>query len=161
MAIFNRKPIKHSPGNEEKDKKAMQKADAAVMVPKKTEKKVEKKAVAKQAAVKEKKAKKPAKDAGANLTKGPGRILLTPRITEKAAYMTVQNAYVFEVATDSTKRDVIAAVKALYGITPVKVNMVIKKPRKYVARFRNRRGTKSGMKKAYVFLKKGEKIDLM
>jgi large subunit ribosomal protein L23 len=74
--------------------------------------------------------------------------------------MTMQSGYVFEVAQDATKRDVLAAVKALYKVTPVKVNIVVKQPRAYVARFRNRRGMKSGMKKAYVFLKKGEKIDI-
>lgn len=107
------------------------------------------------------KAKKPAKDVGVNMTKAPASILKSPRITEKAAYMTMQHAYVFEIASDATKRDVVAAVKALYKVTPVKVNIVVKQPRAYVARFRNRRGTKRGMKKAYVFLKKGEKIDLM
>ncbi|MBP9749146.1 MAG: 50S ribosomal protein L23 [Candidatus Pacebacteria bacterium] len=100
------------------------------------------------------------KSAGANLTKTPGRILKCPRITEKAVYMTLQHAYVFEVAADATKRDVVTAVHALYNVQPVKVNMVVKQPRAYVARFRNRRGTKAGMKKAYVFLKKGEKIDI-
>lgn len=115
---------------------------------------------AKAAPAKEKKAKKPASDAGAGLTKAPGRILKAPRITEKAAYMTVNNSYVFEVAADATKRDVVTAVKALYKVTPRKVNIVNKQPRAYVARFRNRRGVKSGMKKAYVFLKKGDKIDL-
>ena len=94
------------------------------------------------------------------MTKAPAQILLAPRITEKAAYMTVQNAYVFEVSPDATKRDIIAAVKALYGVTPRKVNIVRRQPRAYVARFRNRRGTKRGMKKAYIFLNKGDKIDL-
>lgn len=109
---------------------------------------------------KEKKAKKPASDAGANLTKSPGRLIIAPRVTEKAVRMTVNNTYVFEVAMDATKRDISAAIQALYGITPRKVNIVRKNPRAYVARFRNRRGTKAGLKKALVFLKKGEKIDL-
>lgn len=121
---------------------------------------VKKKAVKKPDAVKEKKAKKPAKDAGAMLTKSPGRIMLVPRVTEKAVQMTVHNTYVFEVAMDATKRDIVTAIKTLYGVTPRKVNIVRKNPRAYVARFRNRRGTKSGLKKALVFLKKGEKIDL-
>lgn len=106
------------------------------------------------------KAKKVVKGAGANLTKAPSDIVKTPRITEKAVYMTVHHAYVFEVAQDATKRDVLQAVKALYDVTPRKINIVNKKPRAYVARFRNRVGTKSGMKKAYVFLNKGDKIDL-
>ncbi len=98
---------------------------------------------------------------GERMTKGPGRILKGPRVTEKAAYMTMQHAYVFEVAQDATKRDVIAVVRALYNVTPRKVNIVRKQPRAYVARTRNRIGTKSGMKKAYVFLQKGDKIDLV
>jgi large subunit ribosomal protein L23 len=114
-----------------------------------------------------KKAPKPAKtgkrpaDAGASLTKTPVRILKSPRVTEKAAYMTVNHTYVFEVAIDATKRDVIAVIQALYGVKPRKVNMVRKQPRAYVARFRNRRGQKAGMKKAYVFLNKDDKIDLV
>lgn len=149
MAIFNKKTNTDSPAPEAKDTKALEKATDIPATAKKKE------------GVKEKKAKKGGKDAGMNLTKSPVRILKSPRITEKAAYMTMQNAYVFEVAMDATKRDVVTAVKTLYGLTPRKVNMVVKKPRAYVARFRNRRGTKTGMKKAYVFLQKGEKIDLM
>ena len=126
----------------------------ATATPKKEVKKADK-------PVKNKKAAKPTSDAGKNLTKAPGRILKSPRITEKAAQMTVHNAYVFEVVQDATKRDVVAAIKALYKVTPRKVNIVRRKPRAYVARFRNRRGTKAGLKKAYVFLKKGDKIDLL
>jgi len=143
MAIFNKKTADKAEKEVEK-KTPKKKADTK-----------------KNAPVKDKKAKKPKSDAGANLTKAPGRIILTPRITEKAVQMTVNNTYVFEVAMDATKRDVVAAVKALYGVTPRKVNMVRKAPQAYVARFRNRRGTKKGMKKALVFLKKGEKIDLI
>jgi len=128
---------------------------------KKTDKPATKKKVVKNdAVVKEKKASKPKSDAGANLTKAPGRVIVSPVITEKAVKMTMQNAYVFEVTMDATKNDVKTAVNALYNVTPLKVNIVRKNPRAYVARFRNRRGTKAGVKKAYVFLKKGEKIDL-
>jgi large subunit ribosomal protein L23 len=142
MAFFNKKPTEKKVSDKEHIKKTTAKKKANEVV-------------------KEKKAKKPKKDAGANLTKAPGRIILTPRITEKAVQMTIHNAYVFEVAMDATKRDVATAVKALYGVTPRKVNIIRKGPRAYVARFRNRRGTKKGMKKALVFLKKGDKIDLL
>jgi large subunit ribosomal protein L23 len=98
---------------------------------------------------------------GANLTKTPGRILHTPRITEKAAYMTMQHGYVFEVAPDATKNDIMKSIEALYGIKPRKVNIVNKKARAFVSRSRNRRGIKSGLKKAYVFLHKGDKIDIV
>lgn len=147
MALFGKKEKK-----EEGIIKNVEKKDVAVPAPKK-EKKVEK--------VVDKKAKKPDSDAGARMIKPPVQILKAPRITEKAVYMTLNHAYVFEVAQDATKRDIIAAVKALYGTTPRKVNIVRNQPRAFVARFRNRRGVKSGLKKAYVFLKKGEKIDLV
>lgn len=142
MALFNKKPIsaKASAGKEEKSKKAIK--------------------AKKDDSVKNAKAIKPKGDAGLNLTKEPGRIIKSPFITEKALQMTLNNTYVFEVAMDATKRDIVTAVKALYKITPKKVNIVRKGPRAYIARFRNRRGTKSGVKKAYVFLKKGDKIDL-
>lgn len=146
MAIFNKK-------TEDEKQGAVETGVAKRDAKKATDTAAVKKAGAKKSA-------KPAKDAGASLTKTPVHILKSPRITEKAAYMTMQSAYVFEVAMDATKRDVIAAVRALYHVEPRKVNMVVKKPRAYVARFRNRRGTKAGMKKAYVFLKKGEKIDM-
>lgn len=125
-----------------------------------TSKKEVKKDAKKKEDVKAKKAVKPKGDAGLNLTKEPGRIIKAPFITEKALQMTMNNTYVFEVAMDATKRDIITAVKALYKITPKKVNIVRKGPRAYIARFRNRRGTKAGVKKAYVFLNKGDKIDL-
>jgi large subunit ribosomal protein L23 len=134
--------------------------------PKKEEKKAvatvaEKKVKADSKPAKQAKAKKPTSSvAGGTLTKTPSRILKSPRITEKAAYMTMQNAYVFEVAQDATKRDIVAVVKALYGVTPEKVNIVNRAPRAYISRARNRRGTKPGIKKAYVFLKKGDKIDI-
>jgi len=141
MALFSKKDTKAQPKDDKKP----------VAVAKKEEVKSEEKP---------KKAKKTLKSSAANLTKAPSRILKTPRITEKAVYMTMQHAYVFDVAQDATKRDVMTAVQALYDVTPRKVNIVNKEPRAYVARFRNRVGTLSGVKKAYVFLKKGDKIDL-
>jgi len=142
MAIFNKK----------EKKEAQPKDDAKAVAPVKSEKTAEDKPA--------KKAKKTLKNSSINLTKAPSRILRSPYVTEKAVYMTVNHTYVFEVAHDATKRDVMTAVKALYDVTPRKVNIVNKAPRAYVARFRNRKGTTSGIKKAYVFLKKGDKIDL-
>jgi large subunit ribosomal protein L23 len=145
MALFVKKDTKE-------DAKASAKKDAVVAALKKEKK--EDKAV-------EKKAKKPASDAGARMIKPPVRLLKAPRITEKAVYMTMNHAYVFEVADEATKNDIMTAIKALYSVTPRKVNIVRMQPRAFVARFRNRRGVHSGLKKAYVYLKKGEKIDLV
>ncbi len=95
------------------------------------------------------------------LTKSADYILRGPRITEKAAYATVKGMYVFMVAVDATKRDIVAAVKQVYKVTPIKVNVVRVAPRKFVSSMRRRRGTIKGYKKAYVFLKKGDKIDMV
>jgi len=156
MAFFSKKTTDTEVEKKEEKKETPKKKEATTSV-KKEVKKTSKK---KDAPVKEKKAKKPTSDAGANLTKAPGRIIIAPFITEKAVQMTVNNAYVFEVSMDATKNDIKTAVKALYKVNPKKVNIIRKGPRKYVARFRNRSGTKKGVKKAYVFLNKGEKIDL-
>ena len=90
-----------------------------------------------------------------------GHILLAPRITEKGAYLTEQGAYAFNVAPHATKASVAAAVREIYKVSPRKVTLIAI-PRKVVmTRGTNRTGTTAGGKKAYVFLKKGEKIELV
>lgn len=87
-------------------------------------------------------------------------VLLKPRVTEKAANLTSENVYTFDVRTSATKKDVAAAVTALYKVVPVKVRMV-NTPAKRVAMRRKRGfGVASGSKKAYVFLKDGDSITL-
>lgn len=87
------------------------------------------------------------------------RVLLRPHVTEKAAELTARNVYAFEIARGVTKGEVKAAVASLYKVQPVKV-AVLKTPGKKV-RLRTRRGygTKSGVRKAYVYLKKGDRIE--
>ena len=88
-------------------------------------------------------------------------ILLAPRITEKGAYLSEAGVYLFNVAVDANKHDIMAAVKKIYKVTPRKVT-IVPVPRKAVAtRGTNRKGATKGGKKAYVFLKKGETIDIV
>lgn len=94
------------------------------------------------------------------MIKHSGHILLSPRITEKGAYLAQLGAYVFNVRHDATKSAVASAVREVYKVTPRKVTLVAI-PRKVVmTRGTNRKGKTAGGKKAYVFLKKGEKIEL-
>lgn len=95
-----------------------------------------------------------------NLNIKPNNVLLRPRITEKAALgADKSNVYIFEVTQDSTKKSISASVRDVYGVTPEKVRVVaIPAKRVFV---RGKRGVKSGGKKAYVYLKKGDKIELM
>jgi len=87
-------------------------------------------------------------------------VIIKPRITEKAVGKSEQNVYTFIVARSATKYDVHDAIKALFGVTPIKVNIVNKSPRQFASRSKGRTITEKGMKKAYVYLKKGDRIDL-
>ena len=88
-------------------------------------------------------------------------VIVKPRITEKAVGMGEKNVYTFIVRKDASKFDVRDAVKEFFGVTPIKVNIVNKSPRQYRSRMKNRTVTEKGMKKAYVYLKEGDSIDLV
>ncbi len=87
----------------------------------------------------------------------PG-VLVRPHITEKASASSEKGAYVFQVATDANKRDIAKAVATMYKVHPVKVTIVAI-PKKSIT-VKGRPGFRKGGKKAYVFLKKGEKIEI-
>ncbi len=104
-------------------------------------------------------AKKTKKEAKAPVViSGVKDVILRPRITEKAANLTTGNVYTFDIRQQATKKDVAAAIKALYKVTPLKVH-VVNTPAKRV-RLRKRRGfgKTTASRKAYVYLKKGEEI---
>lgn len=85
-------------------------------------------------------------------------ILTRSRITEKATSMAEKGVYAFEIAEGATKKDVVAAVRAYFSVLPAKVT-IVRNPAKRVM-IRNKRGVKPGVKKAYVYLKEGDKINL-
>ena len=84
-------------------------------------------------------------------------ILIRPRITEKASLVLENNVYTFEVASSATKLQVAGAIKIFYKINPIKIR-IVRNPAKKVF-LRGKKGVKAGVKKAYVYLKKGEKIE--
>jgi large subunit ribosomal protein L23 len=88
-------------------------------------------------------------------------VISRPRVTEKSVGLSERNVYTFEVLRSATKFQVRDAVKALYNVTPVRINIVNKKPAKRLVGSRNRVKQVSGMKKAYVYLKKGDTINLV
>ncbi len=88
-------------------------------------------------------------------------VIIGPRITEKSVAQGDHRVYTFEVKRDATKFQVRDAVKALYNVTPVKVNIVNKAPAERMQGSRNRTKHVKGMKKAYVYLKKGDTINLV
>jgi large subunit ribosomal protein L23 len=85
------------------------------------------------------------------------KVLVRPRITEKANKVAESNVHTFEVVPSATKSQVESAVKAFYKVNPVKIN-IVKNPAKQIF-VRGKKGVKAGVKKAYVYLKKGDKIE--
>lgn len=83
-------------------------------------------------------------------------VLIRPRVTEKASMLSEKGTYVFEVDKRANKTLVASAVKEIYKVTPVKVNITNLPAKSTVSR--GVRGMKTGRKKAVVYLKKGDTI---
>lgn len=87
-------------------------------------------------------------------------IIKKPRITEKSGIQAeTLGVYTFEVTAKANKKNVAKAVKEIYKVTPVKVN-ITNLPAKIVFS-RGKTGRRSGVKKAVVYLKKGDKIEFV
>ncbi len=86
-------------------------------------------------------------------------LIKKPFFTEKSGILSESGKYVFMVDKNSTKNEVKKAIKALYKVDAVQVNIINQssKPKK----FRNIKSESSGFKKAIVTVKKGQKIDLV
>lgn len=99
------------------------------------------------------------KDVQAVSTASLHSVLKHPRLTEKAAILSGSNVYTFEIDPKATKIDVARAVKEIYKVDPVRV-AISKLPakRKLV---RGKRGVTSAVKKAMVYLKKGDSIEFV
>lgn len=89
------------------------------------------------------------------------RVLKQPRITEKATLHTDKGVYVFNVAPDATKKQIKEAIYAAYKVTPKKVHVSKIASKKKRNMRTGIKGVKSGGKKAYVYLKKGDSISIM
>ncbi len=87
------------------------------------------------------------------------QILLAPVVSEKATSAREQsNQVVFVVHPKANKIEIKRAVETAFSVTVETVNVVNRKPEK---KMRNRRMTHiAGVRKAYVTLAAGQKIDL-
>lgn len=86
-------------------------------------------------------------------------IIKQPWITEKSHFLSQTGRYVFLVDKSANKPEVKKAIKAIYKVDPINVNIVNIKGK--IKRVGSKFGQKSGYKKAIVELKKGQKIDIM
>jgi large subunit ribosomal protein L23 len=86
-------------------------------------------------------------------------LIKQPWITEKSGMMSTKGQYVFIVQEHATKPEIKKAVKEIYKVDVVSVN-VVNRPAKR-KRFGGRlKGSQQGYRKAMVTLKEGQKIDI-
>ena len=86
------------------------------------------------------------------------KVLLAPHISEKATVLAEENnQFVFKVTTDSTKREIKAAVESLWDVKVKSIKTVNVKGK--TKRFGRMVGHRSDWKKAYVSLQDGFDID--
>lgn len=86
-------------------------------------------------------------------------LILRPRVTEKSHDLSEKNnVYVFEVAKHANKKQLAQAIGELYKVIPVKISVAAIRSKKIFSR--GKWGVKKGGKKAYVYIKKGEKLEI-
>lgn len=92
------------------------------------------------------------------MIEGLENVIIRPHVTEKSAVLADSHQYVFVVSKKANQVQVAQAVKAMYGVQPVKVNIANYKGKK--VRFGRVQGRQSDWKKAIVTLPKDTKIDV-
>lgn len=89
-------------------------------------------------------------------------VLIRPHVTEKATDLSGRGVYVFDIHQDANKMHVRAAIEKLYKVKPTKVNIVNKLPKLMKNPRTGRMQTKkTALKKAFVYLKQGDKIEFV
>lgn len=89
-------------------------------------------------------------------------VLMRPHVTEKATDLSERSVYAFEINKLANKMHVRQAVERFYKVKPIKVAVINIMP-KYAKNPRTGRVQikKQGLKKAFVYLKKGDKIEFV
>lgn len=88
------------------------------------------------------------------------QILIQPVLTEKSVHQETAGKYTFVVNQDATKVDVKNAIRELYGVTVVKVNMLYGLPKFRMGRGRKPMEKRETTRRAVITLKKGEKLEV-
>ncbi|MBI2096455.1 MAG: 50S ribosomal protein L23 [Candidatus Taylorbacteria bacterium] len=86
-------------------------------------------------------------------------VIIRPRVTEKAGLLGKSGIYVFDVRPEATKAAVAKEIFEFYKVKPADVRLVNFPPKAVFTR--GRRGRAGGGRKAYVVLKKGDKLEIV
>ena len=85
-------------------------------------------------------------------------IIKSPVITEKGTLVSERNQVVFNVARSATKPEIKKAVEGLFGVKVKAVNTLIRKGKQ--RRFKGQLAILSDVKRAYVTLEEGQRLDV-
>jgi large subunit ribosomal protein L23 len=92
--------------------------------------------------------------------KNPRDVVLEPIVSEKSYALLEDNVYTFKVHPDASKPEISDAIESIFNVRVLKVNTLNRGGK----RRRNRRsstfGKKSDIKRAYVTLAEGDRIEL-
>ncbi|PIT93746.1 50S ribosomal protein L23 [Candidatus Falkowbacteria bacterium CG10_big_fil_rev_8_21_14_0_10_43_11] len=86
------------------------------------------------------------------------RVLIKPLVTEKAAKIGAANKYAFVVSKEANKIMVAKAIEHVYGVKPVRINIINRTGK--VVRSRRGNGKRKDWKKAIISLPKGKNINI-
>ena len=84
-------------------------------------------------------------------------VVRNPLVSEKSTFISQFNYYVFKVSKSSTKSEIKEAVEKIFKVKVKNVNTLNQKGKRKV--FRNKKGIRSSIKKAFVKLEDGNTID--
>ncbi len=157
MSIFKRKTKTESQVNDEAKRIAGEQENKTEPV-----KEVKVKKEMKKSGAREQKPKLPEQRTSAGLKSGfkiDTTVLIRPVITEKGTGKQTQGCYIFEVTKRANKFSVMQAIREIYRVQPVKVNIIRIKGKK--VRYGRSSGRTKARKKAMVFLNKNDKIEFI
>jgi large subunit ribosomal protein L23 len=86
-------------------------------------------------------------------------VIVKPVLTEKSVKQQAVGVWTFLVKPEATKGQIAEAIKQFFGVEPLKIRVAAVRPKKKFL-WRHRRLVQKGrrLKKAWVYLKPGEKI---
>ena len=88
-----------------------------------------------------------------------GQIIIKPAITEKGTHLISKSKYVFHVQQNANKAEIKKAIKKIYKVDALKINIIFYKgKKKRIGRTRNFTQLPN-YKKAIITIKKDQKIE--
>jgi large subunit ribosomal protein L23 len=97
--------------------------------------------------------------AAAGIVFPKGSAVIRPRVTEKAGILSEKRIYTFDVRIDANTKQISEAIETAYKVTPIRINVLAVKSKAMFVRGKS--GKTVAGKKAYVFLKEGDKIEFI